>query len=104
MTLADVPGGIDRVTGNGREASDARLLLGLGDLGAVIGALDRSLEGLARRRGIFPLHVLLLRLGLLDVPSLLSSAEVDAVLACELGEVAVVRVGKFDSFRVQLVI
>src|SRR5215204_1688786 len=101
---ADVPGGVDRMARDSREAPDARLLLGLGDLGAVIGALDRSFEGLAGRRGIFPLHVLLLGLGLLDVPSLLSIAEVDAVLACELGEVAVVRVGDFNAFRVQLVI
>src|SRR5215207_4679432 len=41
---ANVPGGVDRMTGDGREASDARLLLGLGNLGTVIGALDRSLE------------------------------------------------------------
>ena len=44
---ADIPGGVDRMTGDGREAPDARLLLGLGDLGAVIGALDRSFESLA---------------------------------------------------------
>src|SRR5215204_2575961 len=46
---ANVPGGVDRMAHDSREASDARLLLGLGNLGTVIGALDRSFEGLAGR-------------------------------------------------------